>query len=58
MWNFHSFSITQILREINFGEAKSAKSSVLNTFRGSEPMNFDFYALLHFLKFEGRNLEN
>jgi len=28
VWNFHSFSITQILREINFGDSRSAKSAV------------------------------
>ena len=28
MWKFHRFSITQILREINFGDSRSAKSAV------------------------------
>ena len=29
MWKFHDFSITEILREINFGDSKSAKSAIL-----------------------------
>ena len=29
VWKFHDFSITQILREINFGDSTSAKSAIL-----------------------------
>ena len=29
MWNFLNFFITQILREINFWESRSAKSAIL-----------------------------
>ena len=29
VWKFHDFSITQILREINFGDSPSAKSAIL-----------------------------
>ena len=29
VWKFHDFSITQILREINFGDSRSAKSAIL-----------------------------
>ena len=29
VWKFHDFSITQILREINFGDPTSAKSVIL-----------------------------
>ena len=29
MWKFHDFSITQILCEINFGDCRSAKSTIL-----------------------------
>ena len=29
VWNFHDFSTTQILREINFSDSRSAKSAVL-----------------------------
>ena len=42
---FHDFSITNILRENNFGDSKSAKSAIWSTFRGSE---FWFYDVLHF----------
>ena len=43
------FSITQILREINFGDSRSAKSAILTHLEG---LNFDFYAFLHFLRAE------
>ena len=49
MWKFHEFSITQILREINFGDCRSAKSAILTHL---EVLNFDFYEILHFLKAE------
>ena len=29
MWKFHNFSITQNLREFNFGDFTSAKSAIL-----------------------------
>ena len=41
--------ITQILREINFGDFGSAKFAI---FTHSEALNFDFYEFLHFLKAE------
>ena len=47
MWKFHDFSITQILREINFRDyltAKSANSTHL------EALNFDFHEFFHFLE--------
>ena len=47
MWKFHNFSITQIIREINFEDSGSAKSAIL---RLLEAMNFDFCEFLHFLK--------
>jgi len=46
-WKFYDFFITQILREINFGNSRSAKSAILPHF---QVLNFDFYAFLHFLK--------
>ena len=49
MWNFHDFSTTQILREINFRDARSAKSAI---FTYLEPLNFDSYEFLHILKAE------
>ena len=47
MWKFHDFSITQILREITFGDSRSAKSAILTHL---EALNFDFYEFLHFMK--------
>ena len=47
MWKFHDFSITQILREINFGVF--AKSAILTYL---EVQNFAFYEIMHFLKAE------
>ena len=29
VWKFHDFSITQILREINFGDSRIAQSAIL-----------------------------
>ena len=49
MWKFDDFSITQILRENNFGNSRSAKSTISNH---SEALNFDFYEFLHCLKAE------
>ena len=36
VWKFHSFSITLILREINFGEATSSKTTHICNFRSCE----------------------
>ena len=49
MWEFHDFSITHFLREINFGDATSAKSAILTHL---EARNFE---VLHFLKAEIHN---
>ena len=43
---FANFSTTQILREINFGDSRSAKSAI-SAFL--EVLNFDFYEFLHLL---------
>ena len=40
---------TKILREINFGDSRSAKSAILTN---SEALNFDFYEIVQFLKAE------
>ena len=47
VWKFHNFSITQILREINFLDSRSAKYAILAHL---EALNFDFNEFLHFLK--------
>ena len=49
MWKFHEFSITQILREINFKDCGNAKFAILTHL---EALNFDFNDFLHFLKAE------
>ena len=49
VWKFHDFSITQILREINFKDFRSAKSAISTRL---EALNFDFYEFFHFLKAE------
>ena len=36
VWKFHDFSITQILREINFGEYRGSKTAIFIQFRGTE----------------------
>ena len=47
MWKFYDFSITRILREINFRNSKSAKSAILTHL---EALNFAFF--FNFLKAE------
>ena len=49
MWIFQDFSITDILREINFKDSRSAKSAILTHL---EALNFNLYEFLHFLKTE------
>ena len=46
---FNDISITQILREIKFGDYTSAKSAISTHL---EVRNFAFYEILHFLKVE------
>ena len=46
----HDFSTTQILREINFGDSRSAKSAIVTHFNGSESKFFDEF--LHFWRLE------
>ena len=48
-FDFHDFSITQIICEINFGDSTSTKCAILTLL---EALNFDLYAFLHFLKAE------
>ena len=48
VWKFHDFSITQILRQINFGDSWSAKSAILPHL---EALNYNF--LWIFALFEG-----
>ena len=54
VWKFHDFSITQILREINFGDSRSAKSAISTHLEG---LNFDFHEFLNFLKAENYQID-
>ena len=36
MWKFQHFSVTQILREINFGEMLVSKTSIYDSYRSSD----------------------
>ena len=54
MWKIYDFSITQILREINFWDSRSAKSAILTHI---EALNFDFYEFLHSLETEMYQIE-
>ena len=45
VWKFHDFSITQILREINFVDSRSEKSAILINL---EALDFDFFKFFHF----------
>ena len=49
VWKIQDFPVTQILREINFGDSRSAKTAVFAIFGA---LNFDFYEYLHFSKTE------
>ena len=49
VWKFLDFSITQILREINFEDSRSAKFAILIHL---EALNLDFYECMNFLKAE------
>ena len=49
VWKFHDFSITQILREINFVDSRSAQSAISTHL---DALNFDNNDFLHFLKAE------
>ena len=47
VWKFQDFCITENLREINFEDSRSAKSTISIHL---EALNFGFYDFLHFLK--------
>ena len=49
VWKYHDFSITQILREINFGDSRSENSAILTHL---ETLNFDFLTFLQLCKAE------
>ena len=45
VWKFYDFAITQILREIELGDSRSAKFAVLAHL---EALNLGFYGFLQF----------
>ena len=49
VWKFHDFSITQILREFNFGESRKTNSAILTH---SETLNLNVYDFLLLLRTE------
>ena len=40
MWKIQEFSVIQILREINFGDSRSAETAFFGNFKGSDFSNF------------------
>ena len=48
VWEIHDFSNTHILREINFGDSRSTKSSSLTFLEAL----IEFHEFLHFFKAE------
>ena len=48
VWKLQSFSITQILREINFEGCRSAKSAISTHLEALEALNHDINGFLHF----------
>ena len=49
VWKFQDFSIIHILREINFEDSRSAKSTILTNL---EALNFAIQDFLHYFKAE------
>jgi len=53
VWKFHDFSVTQILREINFGESKSSKTIIFAIFgalRFVDLVDFSFQKMQKYIK--------
>ena len=51
-WLLHSqdFSVTQILREINFGESRSSKIAIFAIFGAFDLVHFSFQKVQKFIK--------
>ena len=61
MWKLHDFSVTQILREINFGEYRSSKNAVLailGALKMIDLVNFSFEKVQKFITIKLRPSEN
>ena len=53
MWKFHDFSVTQILREINFAESRRSKTDVLailEALKVIDLVNFSLQKMQKFIK--------
>ena len=53
MWKFHDFSVTQILRETNFGESRGFKTAVLAILEALKMIilvNFSLQKMQKFIK--------
>ena len=53
VWKFQDFTISQILREINFGESESSKNSVIAIFGA-----LNFVNLIKFLPSKSAKIHN
>ena len=59
MWKCHDFSVTQIFREINFGESRSSKTAVLTILEALKMIllvNFSLQKMQKFLEITIENL--
>ena len=59
VWKYHDFSVTQILREINFEEYKSSETGVFATLGAVKMINFlnvSFQKVQKFIKIEIHSL--
>ena len=59
MWKFQDFSITQILREINFEEARSCKTAdlaILGALKMIDLVDFSLPKMQKFMKIKIQNL--
>ena len=53
VWKFRDCSISQILREFNFGDSRTAKSAILTLLKA---LNFDFYDFFYKLLAEIKHM--
>ena len=59
VWKFHDFPISEMLREINFGESRSSKSAIFAFFEGLnfvKLVNFSLQKAQKFVKIKVQSL--
>ena len=59
VWKFKEFSVTEILREINFGESKSSKIAflvILGAPNFVNLVNFSLHKVQKYIKIKSQNL--